>query len=233
MSYPFKKDPAEYDERVLFPTNIFDLLPDEHICYVYDDIFKQLDTSNIEKKYSIKGQHAYPPRIMVGILIYAYSNGVFSSRQIAKKCREDLSFMYIAHTHRPNFRVLSDFRKDNLDFFKDCFKQTVQMAMNLELVSLGHVSLDGSKFKANTSKHKAMSYKFLKEKETELMKEIETLIALAGEQDQAEDNQYDEKTGNEIPDELKIKEKRLAKIQKAKAALEKREEELNPEKKNR
>lgn len=105
-------------------------------------------------------------------MIYAYSQGVFSSRQIAKRCHEDLGFMYISHLSCPNFRVLSDFRKDNYEFFKRCFKQSVLMAMEAGMISLGHISLDGSKFKANTSKHKAMSYGRLKAKEKELSEEI-------------------------------------------------------------
>ena len=128
----------------------------------------------------------------------------------------------------PNFRVLSDFRKDNYEFFKDCFKQSVLLAMEAGMASLGHVSLDGSKFKANTSKHRAMSYGRLKAKEKELTEEIEDLIAKAAKCDEEEDEEYQDNTGYEIPEELKIKEKRLAKIKEAKEALEKREQELNP-----
>jgi len=136
--------------------------------------------------------------------------------------------MYISHFNCPNFRVLSDFRKDNYEFFKDCFKQSALLAMEAGMASLGHVSLDGSKFRANTSKHKAMSYGRLKAKEKELTEEIEALIAKADRCDEEEDEQYDDKTGYEIPEELKIKEKRLVKIKEAKEALEKREQELNP-----
>jgi transposase len=228
MSVPFKKDPDVYDHRSLFATNIFDLLPSDHPCYIYEDIFQHLDTSSIEENYSTLGQHAYHPRLITGILIYAYSQGVFSSREIEKKCHEDLGFMFISHCNCPNFRVLSDFRKDNYEFFKECFKQSVLLAKEAGLASLGHVSLDGSKFKANTSKHKAMSYGRLKAKEKELTEEIEALIAKAAKSDEEEDEEYQDKTGYEIPEELKIKEKRLAKIKEAKEALEKREQELNP-----
>ena len=230
MSIPFKKIPVESKQRLLFPTNIFDLLPDNHECYLYKDIFQQLDTSSQEDKYSPKGQNAYHPRLIVSILIYSYSQGVFSSRQIEKRCNEDLSFMFIAGMNCPNFRVLSDFRKNNSDFFHECFKQSVLLAMELGLASLGHVSLDGSKFKADTSKHKAMSYKRLKEKEKELMKEIDFLIEKANKCDAEEDKEYKEKTGYEIPEDLKHKEGRLSQIQAAKEALEKREQTLNPEK---
>ncbi len=228
MSAPFKKSPIEFNQRLLLPSNIFDLLPDNHECYLYKDIFQQIDTSSLEDMYSPKGQNAYHPRLIVSILIYSYSQGVFSSRQIEKRCKEDLSFMYISWMNCPNFRVLSDFRKNNSDYFHECFKQSVLLAMELGLASLGHVSLDGSKFKANTSKHKAMSHKKLKEKEKGLMEEIDSLIQKANKCDEEEDKEYKEKTGYEIPEDLKYKKKRLAKIQMAKKALEKREEDLNP-----
>lgn len=136
--------------------------------------------------------------------------------------------MYIAEMNCPNFRVLGDFRKNNQGFFYDAFKQSVLLAMELGLASLGHVSLDGSKFKANTSKHKAMSYKRLKEKEKELVAEIESLVEKARKCDKEEDREYKEKTGYEIPEDLKHKKGRLSKVKKAKEALEKREKKLNP-----
>ncbi len=231
MQIPFKKDPIEFKQRTLFATNVFDLLRSDHPCFVYEDIFAQLDTSSVEKQFSVRGQNAYHPRLITGILIYSYSQGVFSSREIEKKCHEDLGFMFISHCNCPNFRVLSDFRKNNYEFFKECFKQSVLLAMEAGMASLGHVSLDGSKFKANTSKHKAMSYGRLKAKEKELIEEIEDLITKATKCDAEEDEQYHDKSGYELPEELKIKKQRLAKIKKAKEALEKREHELNPDKK--
>ena len=167
------------------------------------------------------GQHAYHPKLIVSILIYSYSRGVFSSRQIEQRCNEDLSFMFIAQMGCPNFRVLSDFRKDHHDFFKDCFKQSVKMAIELKLASLGHISLDGSKFKADTSKHKAMSYLNLKKQEKELTDEIEALVKKAALCDKEEDQAYKEKTGYEIPEDLKHKKSRLEKIKKAKEELAK------------
>ena len=103
--------------------------------------------------------------------------------------------VYIAQMNCPNFRVLSDFRKDNGEFFHECFKQTVQLAIELKLASLGHISLDGSKFKADSSKHKAMSYKRLKEKEQILSEEIDTLIEKASRCDAEEDRAYKDQTG--------------------------------------
>ncbi len=228
MFIPFKSDFVKLDKAQHFSGNIFDLLPDDHDCFVFKDLFEQLDTADIEAKYSCKGQNAYHPKKIVGILIYGYTHGVFSSRQLERRCNEDLSFMYIAGMNSPNFRVLSDFRKNNPEFFHACFKQTVELALEMKLVSLGHVSFDGSKFKANSSKHKAMNYKHLKEKEQKLCEEIELLVEQANVSDSEEDADYHEKTSYELPEEIKFKKQRLKTIKTAKKALEAREETINP-----
>lgn len=227
MPMRFKGDPAWFNQRVLFPSNVFDLLRKDHECFVYDDIFQKIDISSIAVKYSYIGQRAFDPRLIAGILIYSYIKGVFSSRQIENRCHEDLSFMYISHRNCPNFRVLNDFRKDNPEFLKECFKQSALLAKELGMVSFGHVSLDGSKFRADTSKHKAMSYEYLNLREAELVQQINELMAQAEQCDQREDEQLQDKGGFDIPEELKIREKRLEKIRAAKEALEKRERELN------
>ncbi|MCK5191630.1 MAG: transposase, partial [Methylococcales bacterium] len=231
MTVPFKSSPVEFHQHLLFPSHLFDLLADDHECYLYSDLFQQLDTTSVESKYDLKGQNAYHPKQIISILIYSYSRGVFSSREIQKRCNEDLSFMFIAQMNCPNFRVLSDFRKNNSEFFHDCFKQTVQLAMELKLASLGHISLDGSKFQASSSKHKAMSYGRLKEKEKALSKEIDELIEKASRSDKEEDEAYKDQTGYEIPEDLKHKQARLKQIKEAKVALEAREEKINPDKK--
>lgn len=228
MMIPFKSDSDALEKMRNFSGNVFDLLPEDHDCFVFKEIFKQLDTSSVEAKFSPIGQHAFHPRKIVGILIYGYTHGVFSSRELEKRCNEDLSFMYIADGNCPNFRVLNDFRKNNPEFFKECFKQSVKLAMEMNPVSLGNVCLDGSKFKADSSKHKAMSYGRLKEKEQELCEEIEALLRQANACDNEEDADYGEKTGDELPEELKFKEQRLEKVRAAKEALEAREKLLNP-----
>lgn len=228
MPIPFKSEPADLHQRELFPGNVFDLLPEGHDCFLFHDLLQQLDTRSVEANYSPQGQHAYHPRQIVGILIYGYTHGVFSSRQLEKRCHEDLSFMYIAGRNCPNFRVLSDFRKANAEFFQDCFKQTVQLALEMKLVSLGHVSLDGSKFKANSSKHKAMSYQRLKAQEQALTEAIEALVKQATASDVEEDAEHQERNGYSLPEELKFKQHRLAAVKAAKEALEARENALHP-----
>jgi transposase len=225
----FKTPPVEFNQQLLLATNVFDLLYEGHDCFAYEKILKDIDTSSLEITYHRLGQHAYHPKLIVSILIYAYSHGVFSSREIERHCHQDLAFMYISQNNCPNFRVLGDFRKNNLKFFHDCFKLSVKMAINLQMASLGHISLDGSKFKANSSKHKAMSYGRLKAKESKLTKEIKALTKKACECDTEEDKDYLEQSGYSILDDLAFKQDRLNRISAAKIALEKREAEINPD----
>ena len=225
----FKTPPVEFNQRLLLATNVLDLLSESHDCFVYEKILIGIDTSSLENKYHRLGQHAYHPKLIVSILIYAYSHGVFSSREIERHCHQDLAFMYISQNNCPNFRVLGDFRKNNLKFFHDCFKLSVKMAIKWEMASLGHISLDGSKFKANSSKHKAMSYGRLKAKESKLTKEIEELTRKALQCDSEENEDYLEQNSYSISEDLAFKQERLDKISAAKIALEKREEEVNPD----
>lgn len=227
----FKEYGVNRDQRQLFATNIFDHLPPEHDCYLFDDLIAQLNTKEAEKHFSPIGQRAYSPKQLIAILIYAYSRGVFSSRQIEQRCREDLGFMYMAGSNCPNFRVLSDFRKEHKELLRSCFVQTVKLALELNLATLAHISLDGSKFKANSSKHKAMSYKGLKAREKALTKEIDELVAQAAREDEGEDKKYFDRTGYELPEDLLFKQQRLEKIQAAKQALEEREQQRHPDEK--
>lgn len=208
--------------------HLFEYLPKDHPVFVYTDIFAQLDTHEIEATYSMLGQHGFHPRMLMGLWIYSYAHGVFSSREIASRCRTDLGFMYISWRLCPDHRTISDFRKNHIDSFKYFFKQSVGVASQLGMTNLGHVSLDGSKFKANTSKHKAMSYGYMQKREKELLSEIEEYLRKSKEVDEAEDHFLGSKSGEEIAEELQIRQQRLEKIQKAKAQLEAREAKENP-----
>lgn len=118
MSVPFKSSPVEFHQHLLFPSNIFDLLPKGHDCYLYSDLFDQLDSTSLESQYKVKGQNAYHPKRIVSILIYAYSRGVFSSRQIERRCNEDLSFMFIAQMNCPTIESSAIFEKIMASFFR-------------------------------------------------------------------------------------------------------------------
>ena len=118
----FKQSLIDQCQNLELPSrHVVDLLPKDHDCHIYAELFKKIDTTELEKRYHHLGQHAYHPRHIVSILIYSYSHGVFSSREIERKCRQDLAFMFISQMNCPNFRVVSDFRKENADFFHACF----------------------------------------------------------------------------------------------------------------
>ena len=225
---PFKRDPTDFTQSKLTPLHIFQYLPKDHDCYIYADIFKQLDFSLLFKNYSPLGQHAYNPALISSILIYSYCHGIFSSRQIERKCHTDLGFMYISHMNCPNFRVLSDFRKNNLEFFKYLFNQTVSIAQELKLIDLRNVCQDGSKFEADTSKHKAMSYGRMVKKVDDLSELIRELLIKIENIENIEDDYELLDDYKNLKHELEFKETRLQKILAAKQALEARENEINP-----
>ena len=159
--------------------------------------------------------------MMVKVLLYAYCIGMPSSRRIAQRLHEDVAFRVLAANNTPDFRTISDFRKDHLSALSGLFLQVVLLCQQAGLVKLGHVALDGTKVRANASKHKAMSYKRMKEKEAQLQSEVDELLRRAQEVDEEEDRRYGrDKRGDELPEELAFREGRLEKIREAMAALE-------------
>jgi len=207
----------------LFPPSPQDWLPEKHLAYFISDVVDDFDLTEIFLKHEKdhRGQPPYHPRMMVKILLYAYCTGVCSSRKISRMIKENIAFRYLAAGNYPDFRSISDFRKDNLSVIKSLFLQTLQIAQKAGLVKLGHVALDGTKIKANASKHKAMSYGRMKAKEADLKKEVDELLKKAYKSDKEEDKALGKTTGDdELPEELAFREKRLAKIQAAKKALE-------------
>ncbi len=165
----------------LFPPSPQDWLPEKHLAYFISDVVDDFDLSEIFIRYEKdhRGQPPYHPRMMVKILLYAYVTGVYSSRKISRMITENIAFRYLAAGNNPDFRTISDFRKDNLSSVKSLFLQTLQIAKKAGLVKLGHIALDGTKIKANASKHKAMSYGRMKTKEEELKKEVNELMKKA------------------------------------------------------
>jgi signal recognition particle subunit SEC65 len=159
--------------------------------------------------------------MMVKVLLYAYCIGVPSSRKIEKRLEEDIAFRVLAANNTPDFRTISDFRKDHLQSLAELFVQVLKVCQRAGMVKLGHISIDGTKIKANASKHKAMSYKRMREEEMRLEAEVQELLKKAQAVDEAEDRAYGrKKRGDELPKELAIRESRLRKIKEAKAALE-------------
>ena len=159
--------------------------------------------------------------MMVKVLLYGYRTGVASSRRIANRLHEDIAFRVLAANNRPDFRTVSDFRKDHLAALSGLFLQVLALCQRAGLVKLGHVALDGAKVKANASKHKAMSYRRMRDREAQLESEVAELLRWGQEVDEEEDRRYGrDKRGDELPEELAFREGRLRKIREAKAALE-------------
>ena len=183
----------------------------------------ELDLSAITARYEEerRGGPPYHPKMMVKVLLYGYCTGVASSRRIAQRLHEDIAFRVLAANNTPDFRTVSDFRKDHLEALGDLFVQVLELCRQAGLVKLGHVALDGTKVRADASKHKAMSYGRMKEKEGQLAAEVGELLRRAGEVDDDEDRRYGkDKRGDELPEELAFRESRLRKIREAKGALE-------------
>jgi hypothetical protein len=158
--------------------------------------------------------------MMTALLLNAYTSGVYGSRRIARASRERADFMMIVAGDAPDFRTISEFRRRHLEALSGLFVQVLRLAEKAGLVKLGHVSLDGTKIKANASRHKAMSYGYMKKREAELKAEVDRWLAAAEAADREEDRLYGEKRGDELPGWVADKQKRLAKIRQAKAELE-------------
>lgn len=221
MSKTFR--PYEPEQTFLMPASMKEWLPADHLAYFISDIADQLDLSEIMDCYTReeRGYPPYHPRMMVKVLLYAYCVGVPSSRKIASRLEEDIAFRVLAANNTPDFRTISDFRKEHLTSLAGLFLQVLKLCQKAGLVKLGHVALDGTKIKANASKHKAMSYKRMKEEEGRLKSEISDLLSRAVIVDDEEDRRYGKnKRGDELPKELAFRESRLKKIQEAREALE-------------
>jgi len=211
--------PYDPDQPFLMPASMREWLPEGHLAYFIADVVEHLDLSMIMDHYKEeKGYPPYHPVMMVKVLLYAYCIGVPSSRKIAKRLEEDISFRVLAANNTPDFRTISDFRKEHLKTLAALFVQVLKLCQKAGLVKLGHVSLDGTKIKANASKHKAMSYKRMK---VRLEAEVQDMLRKAQTIDEEEDRTYGKKRrGDELPKELALRESRLKRIKEAKAALE-------------
>lgn len=221
----------EPNQTFLLPPSMREWLPEGDLAYFVIDLADSLDLSAIYDYYEYRsdgkrrkarsGQPPFHPKMMTGLLLYAYCLGTPSSRRIAKRCERDAGFHVVAGGRLPDFRTISEFRRIHLQALEGLFVQILAIARGAGLVKLGHVALDGTKVKANASKHKAMSYGRMAKKERELAAEVEELLRRAEEADAREDGLYGrDKRGDEIPGELRFRETRLEKIRAAKAALE-------------
>jgi len=220
MSRHFR--PWKIDQTQLLPAAVTDYVPADHLArFVVALTDESLDLSEIIATYKGRlGQPPFDPRMMTALLLYGYCSGLYSSRRIAKACIERVDFMMIVAHDAPDFRTISDFRKRHLSVLANLFLQVLMLAEKAGLAKLGHVALDGTKIKANASKHKAMSYERMKMREAELRAEVDRWLKAAEAADAQEDERHGASRGDEMPVWVADKQKRLAKIREAKQALE-------------
>src|SRR5712692_10033124 len=212
-------EPQRYQQEAHSPAS---KLPEGDLVFFLLDAVAKLDVSRFYAPYEqeTRGAPPFDPAMMVCLLLYAYSVGVFSSRKIALACERNLAFMAIGGEDRPDFRTIRDFRKLHLKAFKAVCVQVVRLAGEAGLVKLGNVSTDGTTIQGNASRHKAMSYGYMKKAVERLREEIETLVTAAYQQDEAEDAALGSRRGDELPAELARREQRLATIEAAMRRLE-------------
>ena len=214
--------PYEPDQLLLMPPSLQDWVSEGHLVRLVSDVVDTLDLSAIEDSYEEeRGFPPYHPSLMVKLLVYGYCTGVYSSRRIAEKLQDSVAFRFLAAGNEPDFRTISDFRKRHGEALAGLFDQVLAMCRESGLVTLGRVAVDGTKIKANASKHKAMSYGRMKQKESETRLQVKELLRRAEAIDAEEDRRYDRgRRGDELPVELATRQGRLKKIREAKAALE-------------
>jgi len=213
------------EQDLLLPPSLREWLPEDHLAFFVSDLIDQLDLSAITTVYEDeeRGYPPYHPVMLTKVMVYAYCVGVFSSRKIQRRLAEDIAFRVLAAGNAPDFRTIADFRKTHLTALRGFFEQVLHLARELGAPRVGRVALDSSKLKANASKHKAMSYGRLREKQRQLREEVKDLLAQAEAADAAEDAEYGpDRRGDELPAELQRRESRLQRIREAKRALEAR-----------
>jgi transposase len=215
------------DQDLLLPPNLREWVVEEHLVYFVSDVVDQLDLSAMHAVYGEekRGQPPYDPRMMTKLLAYGYCTGVFSSRRIQKRLQEDIPFKVMAAGNEPDFRTISDFRKTHVGTLQGLFEQVLEIALEAGAVILGRVALDGTKVKANASKHKAMSYGRMKEKQQQLRDEVKQLLEQAEAADEEEDRRHGSQRGDELPEELRRRETRLEKLKVARKVVEQRARE--------
>jgi transposase len=213
----------DIEQLMMFPPCVEDFVPQEHLAhFVRNTVCEALDLSTILECYSEeRGYPPYHPTMMTAVLLYAYCQGIYPSRRIAKACRERVDFMAVTGMQMPDFRTISDFRKRHLVALGELFVQVLRLCQQAGLVKLGHVALDGTKLKANASKHKAMSYGRMKKAEAELQTIVSGWLRQAQAADAREDEEHGaDQSGEELPDWVRDKQGRLEKIREARARLE-------------
>src|SRR4030067_347625 len=212
---PFK--PINRHTSYLFPPSVDDWLPEQHLARFVVDVVEQLDLKEMERAYRGAGTEAFHPALLLSILIYGYATGVFGSRKLERATNDSVAFRHVAANEPPDTHTLNTFRKRFLPQIEGLMVQVLLIAQAMKLVSLGHVALDGTKVKANASKHSALSYGHSLKLEQQLREEVRKLRALA---ETADNDALPD--GRNLPEEIARREDRLSAIAQAKAKIEAR-----------
>jgi transposase len=220
----------EQHQGQLFPAHLSEALEPSDPVFFISDLVEGLDLEIFERRYEVMGEHAYPPRMLLKLWLFGAVAGVYSGREIAQRVRWDLRFRYLAGGLSPDFRTINRFRMRHREDFAEVFRQTVRTARASGLGKLGRVAIDGTKIRANTSRHKAMSHQRMKEAEERLEDEIAQILAQMDECNEAEDDEHGDDDGSGgLPAELQDREQRVAKLRAVRKQLEaERGSELRP-----
>ncbi|GGC62962.1 IS1182 family transposase [Chelatococcus reniformis] len=213
----------DVDQSWLLPASVHDFVPAGHLAhFVRETVREGLDLSAILGSYEVdRGKPPYHPGMMVALLLYGYSRGIYSSRRLSQACEERVDVMAVTGLNKPDFRTIAEFRRRHLAALSELFVQVLRLCQSAGLVKLGHVAVDGTKLKANASRHKAMSYGRMKTTEAKLAAEVDAWLKAAEDADRAEDAEHGaDLRGDETPDWMADKQQRLARIRRAKAELE-------------
>jgi transposase len=210
-------------QRMMFPPTVQDFVPLNHVAhFVRNLVLEHLDLKKIMNQYSeSRGYPPYHPGMMTALIVYAYTQGIYASRRIAAGCEQRVDFMAVTGMQQPDFRTISDFRKRHLKELSELFGQVLRLCQKAGMVKLSHVALDGTRIAGNAAKDQTMTYSRMKKSEQELAEEIAGWFREAERQDQADDAAYGaDRRGDELPEWVTDKQKRLEKIRQAKAELE-------------
>jgi transposase len=220
--------PYRKKQTMLLPPSLEDYVPVSHLARVVDEVVEALDTKEIEDKYSDLGQNTYHPKIQLKLLFYGYATGNRSGRKIAQLCESDTAYIYLAQMYRPDFRTINDFRKNNLDQIKDYFVEVVRMCKGLGMVKMGEISIDGTKIKANAAKRRTKDKKGYERWLEGIEERIQEILQEAGEIEGQEDRLYGkDKRGDELPEEIRTKDKLRKKIKEVMKTLNTEKEKRN------
>ena len=222
MSEHFKS--FDRDTLFLMPPSVQDWLPDDHLARFVVEIVSQLDLRMVKSSYAGRGHLAYHPEMLVALLFYAYATGVRSSRQIERATYDSVAFRFIAANTHPDHDTIADFRNRFAPHLKTVFHQILQLAHEMGLLKMGRVSLDGTKIKANASKHRSLSYERASQLQARLRREVDRMFELAEEADRNDDDD-----GMNIPAEIARREDRLARLKEIKERIQAQEEQRRKE----